>query len=193
MQNKEQVRQKLNDKRAAIGDVERNVSAQSAMQLLVQHPLFAESVNIACYLSRREEFDTTPIIQAIWKEDKKCLLPILSSEQENFLQFVVYQKNDELQLNKYRILEPKNGVVFAPEKLDLVLLPLVGFDLKGHRLGAGGGYYDRTFSFLKNKDVKKPVLLGLAFEIQSLYEVPHDEWDVGLDGIVTEKRILMFK
>jgi 5-formyltetrahydrofolate cyclo-ligase len=193
LQNKIQVRHDINEKRIAVSDRERNKAAQSATTLLMQTALFSSAQHIACYLARTEEFDCTPMIQSIWAAQKNCYLPVLSSTHEHYLEFAAYHANDVLQLNKYRILEPDQTVRIAAEKIDLVLLPLLAFDLSGNRLGAGGGYYDRTFAFLKDKSIKSPVLMGLAYEFQLIHELPHDEWDVPLSGIVTEQQIRYFK
>lgn len=174
----------------AVGDVARNTAAQQALALFTQDGLFTEHQHFACYLARREEFDCSPIIKALWQANKACYLPVLSTEQSGQLNFVRYQENDAVHLNRLRILEPNDGETIDPQKLDVVLLPLVGFDLEGNRLGMGGGYYDKTFSFIRNHIGIKPILIGLAYELQQVHELPHDEWDVKLSGILTEKRII---
>jgi 5-formyltetrahydrofolate cyclo-ligase len=69
---------------------------------------------------------------------------------------------------------------------------LVAFDSQGHRLGMGGGYYDRTFSFLKDKIHHKPKLLGLAYDFQQVEQLPYEEWDIRLDYAVTESLLFNF-
>lgn len=163
-----------------------NAAAQFTRQ-----EIFRQSENIACYLHYRNEFDSSEMIEAIWRANKNCYLPVLT--EENSLRFVRYQKNDALQLNRYSILEPANvAQECAPENLDIVLTPLVAFDLQGHRLGAGGGYYDRTFTFLHHQPVKQPLIIGLGYSIQQAEELPFDEWDVGLYGVVTEREFIVF-
>lgn len=119
---------------------------------------------------------------------------MLSSVQKNILKFVEYKKNDFLQLNKYSILEP----VFSAEKLleekklDVVLVPLLAFDLNGHRLGSGGGYYDRTFSFLVSRERPlKPYLIGIGYNVQQSNDLEEDEWDIVLDGMLTDKKLIL--
>jgi 5-formyltetrahydrofolate cyclo-ligase len=160
--------------------------------LLTKSTLFTSSLHIACYFSQGNEFNCASIIEAIWRAHKNCYLPVLSSSHDNSLEFVSYNKNDLLCLNRYNILEPQKAERFDPGQLDLVLLPLVGFDLHGHRLGMGGGYYDKTFSFLKGKKQQKPYLLGIAYELQRLDQLPEDPWDVSLDGVLTEKTLYTF-
>jgi len=74
--------------------------------------------------------------------------------------------------------------------LDLVLVPLVGFDARGNRLGMGGGFYDRHFAFLRNRSAwRRPLLIGLAFELQRVPQLHDAAHDVPLWGIVTERGI----
>jgi 5-formyltetrahydrofolate cyclo-ligase len=69
------------------------------------------------------------------------------------------------------------------------MLPLVGFDASGNRMGMGGGYYDRTFSFKSlKKGLRGPTLIGLAHEIQRVEELPVESWDIPLTAIVTDQK-----
>lgn len=181
-------------KQGAIDAANRQAAASAAAKQLITHPIFTESNHIACYLARDNEFDTTPIIQLIWQTKKKCYLPIVSSPEDAFLHFVTYQENDPLLLNRYRILEPSPDVAIMhpTERLDLVFVPLLAFDSAGYRLGSGGGYYDRTFAFLLQNKPHKPLMIGLGYQHQQLTALPHDGWDVPLDGVLTEERFILF-
>ncbi|OAI49147.1 hypothetical protein AYO45_03320 [Gammaproteobacteria bacterium SCGC AG-212-F23] len=149
-----------------------------------QHLIFQKSQSIACYLPREEEFNSMPMIQAIWRSGKKCYLPVLLPDRS--LVFASYKINDALVPNRYNILEPENTERIPAQQLDLVLMPLVAFDENGGRLGMGGGYYDRTFAFTKKAVSTKPFLMGVAYALQQVDMLPQDEWDVVLDGIITE-------
>lgn len=185
------MRTKLSTLLSAIDVTTRQSAAIAAAQHFVDSELFKTSHHIACYFPLPKEFDTTPIIDAIWQAKKNCYLPIVSPDKK--LHFIRYEKNDELVPNRFNIPEPMlHGENFFPaQQLDVVLLPLIGFDLKGHRLGTGGGYYDRTFNFLKTVP-SKPLLIGLGYTIQQAGELPHDEWDVPLDGVLTPEKLLVF-
>lgn len=156
---------------------------------LTAHAIFKNSQHIACYLGFRNELSAEHIIQAIWQAKKHCYLPILS--EEKILHFARYEKDDALTPNRFSILEPVNTARrISPNLLELVILPLVAFDKKGHRVGTGGGYYDRTFAFLHQKPAKKPILVGLAYSIQEAEKLPADPWDIQLDYVLTEKGIV---
>lgn len=189
LQNKAEIRQTLLVKRRAVMAEQRRVAAQAAMQWLVTQPLFYTSQHIACYLGQEDEFDCTPIIQEIWRLGKKCYLPVLSLQKPPSLKFVAYHADDRLRLNRYQIFEPESSIALAAEKLDLVIVPLVAFDAQGGRIGMGGGYYDCTFAFKRDKTGVKPYLLGLGYELQRIAAVPRQPWDVLLDGVLTEKKL----
>ena len=98
----------------------------------------------------------------------------------------------ELAPNRYGIPEPRVSAreLMKAEDLDLVLLPLVAFDKRGNRLGRGVGFYDKTLAFLhRRRHLRKPHLLGLAHDFQRLSAVPTDDWDVPLDGVVTDRAV----
>lgn len=174
--------------RRAIPLEARHEKAQAAAALFSSHSLFQQSQHIACYLGQPEEFDCLPLIQLIWQMQKICYLPVLSNEERQLI-FSRYQPNDALHPNRYRILEPTPYESIAVNELDLVIVPLVAFDLSGNRLGMGGGYYDYTFAFSRGG---KPYLLGLAYAEQHALELPCDRWDVKLQGVLTEEKCLIF-
>lgn len=188
--SKVEARQKLFAARATISATDRQLAGQAAAKRFSNHFLFEQNNRIACYLSQKNEFDTTSIIEAIWNMGKTCYLPVLTAD--NLLQFAKYDPHTTLRFNRYQIQEPVDASLVSPEELDLVIMPLVGFDLLGRRLGMGGGYYDKTFSFLQDKQLTKPFLLGLGSEVQKLEELPVDAWDVLLHGVLTEQTIYLF-
>jgi 5-formyltetrahydrofolate cyclo-ligase len=154
--------------------------------------LFQQSQHIACYLPYKSEFDSLPAIDMIWREKKDCYVPVLAPKQEQHLCFVHYAYGDALRKNVYSILEPVNiNEQIAPDALDLVIVPLLAFDAEGHRLGTGGGYYDRTFAGLREKSDKRPQFIGLAYKAQQAEALPADPWDIALDGVVTEEGFLI--
>ena len=141
----------------------------------------------------KDEFDSSAVIEAIWHAKKKCYLPVLTETTEPMLNFVPYRYGDALRLNRYKILEPVNiHTVYPANELDLVITPLIAFDDEGHRLGTGGGYYDRTFAFLRELMPRKPLLFGLAYAAQEAANIPSDSWDITLDGVITENKVIVF-
>jgi 5-formyltetrahydrofolate cyclo-ligase len=169
----------------------RDKAALAAAKWLTASEVFQKSEHIACYFPRGMEFNTIPIIHAIWAAKKKCYLPLLPNDDSKILNFTDYDATDNLTLNQYQIFEPDSTEFFSAPELDLVLMPVIGYDKNGNRLGSGGGYYDRTFAFVKNSETR-PLILGVAYAFQYIAELPRDEWDVLLDGVLTEKELMLF-
>lgn len=175
--------------RAIIKPEVREKAAHQVAIIFSQQLMFQTSEHIGCYLAYKEEFDTVPLIETIWQAKKKCYLPVLTDNRERPLEFVRYTHGAELERNRFGILEPYDKVhSIAAQDLDLVIIPLIAFDNLGHRLGTGGGYYDRIFQF-RGEQKSPPTLMGLAFAIQEADALPDDPWDIALDCILTEKGV----
>lgn len=184
----------LRKKRSEIDEVQRQAAAMKAAELFLVSPWFQKCQHFAFYAPCHNEFDTQPLIDMIWRAKKNCYLPVLASDKTKTLAFYSYAQNDALIANQYGIPEPttQDKSPFPLEKLEVVFVPVVGFDLKCHRLGTGGGYYDRSFAFLLSQTKpRSPCLIGLAYLCQAVDLLPVDTWDVPLDGILTEKKLIL--
>ncbi len=105
------------------------------------------------------------------------------------MQFV--EASDRHRSNRLGIAEPEGMRVIGARWLDVVFLPLVGFDTRGVRLGTGGGYYDRAFAFRRWRKVwHTPQLVGLAYALQQVEAITPAAHDVLLDAVVTEKGVI---
>ncbi|HMW72245.1 MAG TPA: 5-formyltetrahydrofolate cyclo-ligase, partial [Cellvibrionaceae bacterium] len=103
------------------------------------------------------------------------------------MQFVRFKAGEPLQRSRLGVLQPAPGAgAIALHRLDIVALPLVGFDGLGNRLGMGGGFYDRALQARG----RRPLLVGLAHAGQQLARLPVEPWDVPLDWIATDRRLL---
>lgn len=166
---------------------------------LTRHRLFQSARHIAAYLPNDAELDPTDIMLKAWEMGKTVYLPVLSRHHHNHLHFLPYAPGDELLPNRFGIPEPvsRGRRMVRLQRLDLVLTPLVGFDAQGNRLGMGGGFYDRSFAFLRRRQYwRKPRLLGMAFDRQEVAPpsgLTRQPWDVPLDGVVTESGLSLFK
>ena len=112
-------------------------------------------------------------------------LPVL--HEDGRLRFGSWKPGAPLVTNRYGIPEPDvdADTLLEPEQLALAVLPLVGFDDCGNRLGMGGGWYDRSFAF-RQSQCAPPWLVGAAFAIQQLDDVDSQDWDVPLDAVCCE-------
>lgn len=179
-------------RRSGLSRGELDAFGASLAQVAIREPLIRNNRRIAVYLPVNGEMDPRPLMDRLWSMGKELYLPVLANFPERRLWFCAYTPGEPLVSNRFGIPEPKNTPLrrIRSVSLDLVLMPLVAFDANGHRLGMGGGYYDRSFSFIKRRrHWRKPRLVGLAYEFQRLPLIESESWDVPLDGVATERRI----
>ncbi len=185
-----QLRRHLRGQRRALSRHAQHQAAQGLYKQLAQHPLFRRARHIALYLPNDGEIDPRPLLRAAQQRGKATYLPVLSPWPHSKMVFQRIRAKQRLQKNRFGIDEPRRNrkqqrKVWA---LDLVLLPLVGFDRHGARLGMGGGFYDRSLAYRGlRKNWHKPTLLGLAHECQQVDRLAMASWDVPLQGTVTNK------
>lgn len=140
---------------------------------------------IASYIPYKEEMDPTPLMRALQRKGHRFCLPCAVGGSLPLV-FRAYRLGDALRLGKKDIPEPStNAPVVYP---DMMLMPLVGFDRLGHRLGQGGGYYDRTVQ--QHRGLKKIMAVGVAYAAQESPSIPFDEADALLDAVITEKEYI---
>jgi 5-formyltetrahydrofolate cyclo-ligase len=145
---------------------------------------------IALYASLPEELDTSPLAALTRERGCEIYLPRINPRAPT-MRFIAAAGG--LQTNRLGIEEPQGSRYIGARWLDLVFLPLVGFDARGMRLGMGGGYYDRAFAFRHlRKSWRGPRLVGLAFALQQAPSIPSETHDVHLDAVVTEAGCLFF-
>ncbi len=148
---------------------------------------FLSASLIACYLPMRDEVDTRLIIERAWRANKRIFVPVTSNKGEMFFREI--RPDTTLLQNRMGIWEPDSGDVISPRALQLVVTPTVAFDKSKHRIGMGGGYYDRCFSFLQHREHwLKPKLAGVAYKCQEVEEITPNTWDIRLYRIFSEAK-----
>jgi 5-formyltetrahydrofolate cyclo-ligase len=187
-QNLTIIRQTLRDKRSSLPLQFIQQSSAIISAKIINSQIFQQSKNIAFYLATENEVDVYAVIQKAWQQKKSCYLPIIQQVEKNSLVFIQYERQDSLQKNQWGILEPQfdEKKLLSPQNLDLVIVPLAGFNDDNYRLGRGAGFYDNTFAFKLKNPQTKPYLLGVAFEFQKTAFTPNS-WDVPLQEVLTEK------
>lgn len=190
--NKSDLRRQLKAARNAIGPHARRLAAHAAMRLALREGVLLRARRIAFYLPQRGEFDVRPLMnQALWM-GRECLLPVLP-RRGRVMRFGRLHAATRMMPNRYGIPEPVDVRALSARQLDVLLMPLVGFDPAGHRLGMGGGFYDATLAFMRHRrHWRKPRLIGVAYECQKVDGLPHDPWDMPLDAVLTERRLYRF-
>ena len=167
-------------------------AAMTAAAALSGSPAARNASRIAAFVAVDAELDPGPFIAAAREAGRQIFLPVLGPRPGR-LDFVRAEAGTPLFPNRYGIPEPGPGQTIGAQFLDLVLVPLVGFDEAGNRLGMGAGYYDRTFAFRRGRrHWFGPTLIGYAYECQRVDALPEMPWDVPLDGVVTEEGVQMF-
>jgi len=194
MPAQQQLRQSIRKKRQALTPSESSTCAERLAQHVCNSRFVSKSRHIAAYLAADGEIDPLPLMQCLWALGKIVCLPVLVPFSKQKLWFARYEAGDQLVYNRYGIAEPLRRRLVNPRALDLVLTPLVAFDQAGHRIGMGGGYYDRSFAFLADRrHWRKPHMLGLAFEFQKQNAIQPNAWDIPLTAIATEARLYTVK
>lgn len=185
--SKSELRLKALRSRRAIPREELEDLSRAVQNRLGKLPCYVEAKVVASYVAKSDEVGTQEIIESALASGKRVMVPRTDSATRH-LSFAQIRSLSELSLGAFGILEPAPGAKpSALSEADVVLVPIVAWDDRGHRLGYGKGYFDRE---LKSKG--KAVSVGLALESQRLDRVPQSDEDVPLEVIVTEDRTLIF-
>ncbi len=189
------LRQAFRQQRRTLSQREQAQHAHAATQHLLRMHFCLRPSTVGIFISADGELPTTPLIQALWQRGHRLFLPVLEHALPHPMLFAPYLPNTPLKPNRYGIPEPSCRSFLTGCQLKLVITPLVAFDACGHRLGMGGGFYDRTFACKKNSILKKrgrPLLVGWAHAFQQVDNLPAYPWDIPLDAVVTEKGVQRF-
>ncbi len=140
------------------------------------------------YLAIKSEVITEDAVKSAISTGKDVVIPVMDKRHKRILLSGLNDYDKELAPTSHGIIEPKPEFYKFVDlnDIDLMVLPGVAFDLNGHRLGYGAGYYDRL---LRDADTR-PFLVALAFEVQIVNKIPIGDHDVRMDKIITEKRII---
>jgi 5-formyltetrahydrofolate cyclo-ligase len=181
------LRNQLRSRRKALSEEQQALASKHLASVVCNLDAFYQSQHIALYLASDGEASPEQVVETVWNQGKLCYLPVLDPVDRHAMHFQRYDQDTELVVNRFGIAEPSfdQAACLAAKSLDLVLMPLTGFDEQGNRLGMGGGFYDRTFAFVEQG--KKPVLIGLAHECQKVEKIPVADWDVPMKGVATDK------
>jgi 5-formyltetrahydrofolate cyclo-ligase len=183
------LRAQLRARRASLPATDRTARSVAAAERLLgflrQAPFGPAAGPIAAFRSLADEIDTQPLLEALCRDGHMVLLPRQVGRGQPLALHA--WAGEPLRLGPFGVEEPgPEAPVLRPA---LVLVPLLGFDRRGGRLGYGAGYYDRTLSELAATGSRPPAI-GFAFDLQEVDEVPMTERDVFLDRVVTESRVV---
>lgn len=179
------LRGQLRERRRAIPAAQRIASAEALAERLLALPFVPGAGHVAGYWAVDGEIALHAWQLRLPPALSYCL-PVL--HEDGCLRFAPWRAGDALVANRYGIPEPENAAqtVLPAEAMALVVLPLVGFDTHGRRLGMGAGWYDRSFAFRRERN-GPPWLVGAGFAAQHVDALTSEPWDVPLDAVCTER------
>ncbi len=176
---KNQLRREIAKRKAKFTAEQLEEKSSSVISNLEDLKLFKNAQCVLLYYSMSDEVDTKALIDK-YASSKKIILPIVTKDG---LILKKYISEDNLELSKFGIKEPRGEVYEEYDKIDLVVVPGVAFDKSLNRMGRGKGYYDGLLPKLKATKV------AICFDIQVVENVPVDDRDVKMDLVVSESNL----
>lgn len=179
---KSELREQLLQRRLQLNREEYIQKSDQIIERLIKQPEFEKAETIHCYVSinSRREVNTRPLIKELLASDKKVVVPITEFDSGR-LTNVYLESYDDLQENKWGVLEPEGGENAENSEIDMVVVPMVGGDRNKNRIGYGKGFYDRFLAA-----IEAPAI-GLLFKTCLVQEVPVESFDVPLTKLITEE------
>ncbi|NII09772.1 5-formyltetrahydrofolate cyclo-ligase [Oleiagrimonas sp. C23AA] len=178
-------------KRNGLSPRERIEAAQGLRHVLETLPEFMVDTHIAGYWAMGGELPLNLAQAGLAQRGQHWHLPVIGDDRS--MRFARWQAGDAVAPNRYGIPEPQvdAGALLGAEAVQLVLVPLLGFDRFGQRIGFGGGFYDRAFDFLNGQDrPAHPLLVGVGYVFQEVDAIMPQPWDVRLDYVATERELI---
>lgn len=181
-------RREMKTRRSALPAGERLRAGVAVAETLLHELALADMARVAGYWSIAGEL---PLHTLVPRLPASCIYHLPRLGADGRLRFAAWRPGEALECNRYGIPEPDRPLAdcLEPERLDLVLVPLLAFDRRGHRLGMGAGWYDRSFSGRRGHG-PPPRLVGVGYAFQEIEHVPEHDGDVPLDAVVTEREFI---
>ncbi|EKE69932.1 5-formyltetrahydrofolate cyclo-ligase [Gallaecimonas xiamenensis] len=189
MTDRNAIRQWARQQRRALSPQAQAEAAKAVARQAMALPDVRQANSLALYLANDGELDPALLMDSLWQAGKQVLLPVLHPFTPGHLLFLRHRPGSPMVANRFGIPEPPLDIrqLVTLDSVDLVFTPLVAFDDAGHRLGMGGGFYDRTLA-----NYQGPVV-GLAHDQQQHPALPAMAWDKPLGLIVTPGQIKRFR
>lgn len=184
-EQKKALRVELKQRRTAVSSTTKMLAGKQVAQFASE--LAIAGLKVGLYAPLPQELPTQALAAALWQNGSQIYLPCIQANRR--LIFRLWEPGAILQTGTLGIpTPPQSSQELAIEQLDVVFMPLLGFDRKGHRLGMGGGYYDTSLARASGA-----LKIGLAFDCQEVEAVPVEDHDIALDLLITESRTLRFR
>jgi 5-formyltetrahydrofolate cyclo-ligase len=182
------IRLALRERRSRLQAGDQREASIAVMAHLAGVSVLRSASIVSGYRSIRGEIDIDASMSVLREAGSVVTVPRVVGDH---LEFLPWHAKLEAVPGPFGIEEPVDGEPVPLLRHDVVLAPLVAFDSHGHRLGQGGGYYDRALGVIAPK--KRPIIIGIAHSFQQVERVPSEAWDVPLDAVITDEEILEFR
>lgn len=185
--NKKVIRKQMLLKRKSLPKDTYAKASKTINQQILSLSTYKKSKKIGLYMGFNNEINLNEVWQNALQNSKSCFFPRVQ-DARNMHFYKAEDLNDFIK-NKWGILEPlaKTEDYLAPSALEIIILPLVAFDITGHRIGMGAGYYDKAL-----QNCGSTTLVGVGYEFQKVASINAETWDIKLDIMITEKEIYFF-
>ena len=185
-QQKEEMRNRMLEQRTSISQADFYGASAEIIGRLKEQQEYQSAGTIHCYVSmnQRREVETQELIREMLRKSIPVVVPVTNFADGTLNHFRL-QSFDDLRENKWGVLEPEQGQEVSPDELDLVIVPMVAADESCNRMGYGQGFYDRFLSQVNGPKI------GLIYERNVVEELPTEEFDVPMDKIITNTRVII--
>ena len=181
-EKQKELRDSYRQKRIAIPSDDRAILHKEINRVLLTNATLKRCKTIAAYLNLPSEVNLSEFIRKAQKRGQSVCVPVVDATKR-VMEFrdlpVDFERQDRNEEDLVLLTQKKRSV----NELDCALIPLLVFDSHGNRIGMGGGYYDKFFENSKTR----PLLIGIAYELQKAEKIIPQEWDVRMDMIATEQ------
>jgi 5-formyltetrahydrofolate cyclo-ligase len=190
--DKAMLRKELRRRRRALSAPAHRRASRAAAKSIARLPQFSAGSRVAIYLPFDGEADPRELIPRARRRGVRLFVPVVVDRRHGRLRF--FPLDGELGRGAFGIEIPRvRGRPLGARWFDLIVVPLVGVDTRGRRLGMGGGFYDRTLRFRGHRrHWRGPLLVGFAFDCQRVDSVFAEAWDIGLDAVATETALVTY-
>lgn len=175
----------------AISESERALRSRNICRRLGEAPSYVRASTIMMYFPMPEEVDLLELAQRASASGKRLCLPRMDWSARTIAPLIVDWRTLRTEVREHGISEPTEGEVAPLKTIDLILVPGLAFDEGGRRLGRGAGFYDRFLAAYRGSEGGPGLALGVCFQSQVVAAIPADDHDQPMDGLATERRVLL--
>ena len=192
MPDLKQLRRQLRQQRRLTTPQQQRAAGRAILQHIQRHRLLAGKQKVGIYLSAFGEVDTAVLIDWCFRQHKQVYLPQVRHMDQKLVWLRICRtqwQQRRFHWHRLGMQQPQHQRGVLAHTMDILLMPLLGFDNSGSRLGMGGGFYDRTLASCPSK----PFRLGIAYDFQRIPQFPRQPWDQSLDAVATPSGMQQFK